>query len=211
MTSTQPDWYQRVFAWLMAHGTAGYEAAVCERKQGLFADLQGTVLEIGPGAGANFDYYPASVDWIGVEPNPYMHDYLRQRADEANLQIRIQPGRAERLDAEDSSVDAVVSTLVLCSVENLTGTLQEILRVLKPGGTFYFVEHVAAPPQTGLRRVQGWLKPAWRVIGDGCCLDRETGPAIEAAGFERVSYNHFRAPVPAIVSPQIIGRAIKSS
>lgn len=211
MTSSPPGWYQRLFAWLMAHGTAQYETAVSDRKQALFADLQGTVLEIGPGAGANFPYYPASVQWTGIEPNPYMHAYLRERADEANLQIHIQTGHAERLEAEDSSVDAVISTLVLCSVNNLDGVLQEILRVLKPGGTFYFLEHVAAPPQTFLRRVQGGLKPAWRVIGDGCCLDRDTGPAIEAAGFERVSYDRFRAPVPAIVSPQIIGRAIKSS
>ncbi len=205
-----PNWYQRLIAWLMAHGTAGYEASVSDRKRALFADLQGTILEIGPGAGANFGYYPSSVRWMGIEPNPFMQPYLKKRAEEANLQIQVLQGQAERLDVEDGSVDAVVSTLVLCSVENLEGVLREILRVLRPGGTFYFLEHVAAPPQTQLRRVQGWLQPAWHVIADGCCLDRETGPVIEAAGFEQVTYDRFRAPIPAIVSPQIIGRAIKS-
>lgn len=208
--TTRPGWYQYLFAWLMAHGTASYETAMSDRKQDLFADVQGTILEIGPGAGANFSYYPSSIQWIGVEPNPFMHSYLQQRAGQQGIQLQIQSGSAETLEAKDNSIDAVVSTLVLCSVANLEGTLQEILRVLKPGGTFYFVEHVAAPPQTLLRRIQGWLNPMWRIIGDGCCLHRETGAVIEAAGFEQVTYDRFRAPVPSIVSPQIIGRAIKS-
>lgn len=204
-------WYQRLFAWLMAHGTAHYEDAVSDRKADLFAGIQGKILEIGPGAGANFSYYPPTAQWTGIEPNPYMHRYLEARAIEQGLQIAIQPGTAERLSADDNSIDAVVSTLVLCSVGDLQGVLQEILRVLKPGGSFYFVEHVAAPPDTLLRQTQGWLNPAWRIIGDGCCLNRDTGQIIKAAGFGSVSYDEFRAPVPPIVSPQIIGRAIKSS
>ncbi|MEO0409467.1 MAG: methyltransferase domain-containing protein [Cyanobacteria bacterium P01_A01_bin.135] len=209
--ASAPDWYQRLFAWLMAHGTTSYETAVSERKAALFEGIHGKILEIGPGAGANFTYYPQSVQWTGVEPNSYMHPYLEERAADRGLQIQIQQDNAEQLAADDGTVDAVVSTLVLCSVANLEGVLQEILRVLKPGGSFYFVEHVAAPPHTLLRQTQGWLNPAWQIIGDGCCLTRETGQMIKAAGFTQVSYDDFRAPVPPIVSPQIIGRAIKSS
>lgn len=143
-------------------------------------------------------------------PNPFMHSYLRQEADRLGFQtIDLRIGTAERLDVEDSSMDAVVSTLVLCSVENLSAVLHEIQRVLKPGGRFFFLEHVAAPQGTRLRGIQNWIEPFWRVVGDGCHPNRETWVALENAGFERVDYEHFRADVPAIVSPQIIGMATK--
>ena len=216
-----PDWYQRLFAWLMAHATAKYEAEMSDRKRKLFADLHGNILEIGPGTGPNLRYYPRDVRWIGIEPNTCMYPYLQQEAERVRLDIDrergfrsesisnggvdVRNGTAEQLGVEDNSIDAVVSTLVLCSVENLSTVLQEILRVLKPGGQFYFLEHVAAPQKTQLRRVQNWIQPVWTVLGDGCYPNRETWLALENAGFERVDYQHFRADVPAIVSPQIEG------
>lgn len=207
---SSPDWYQRLFAWMMAHATVQYEAEVGDRKRALFQEIQGTILEIGPGTGPNLAYYPRNSHWIGIEPNPYMDPYLQQEAARLGLNIDIRRGTAEHLAGIcDHSVDAVVSTLVLCSVENLAKTLQEVLRVLKPGGRFFFLEHVAAPPNTWLRRLQHWIRPLWKVLGDGCHPDRETWVALEQAGFERVEYQHFRAPVPAIVSPQIIGVAHK--
>lgn len=207
---SSPDWYQRLFAWTMAHATVQYEAEVGDRKRALFQEIQGTILEIGPGTGPNLAYYPRDSHWIGIEPNPYMDPYLQQEAARLGLDIDIRRGTAEHLAGiSDRAVDAVVSTLVLCSVEDLDKTLQEVLRVLKPGGRFLFLEHVAAPPHTWLRRLQRWIRPLWKVLGDGCHPDRETWVALEKAGFERVEYQHFRAPVPAIVSPQIIGVAYK--
>jgi ubiquinone/menaquinone biosynthesis C-methylase UbiE len=205
-----PGWYQRLFAWLMAHGNAKYEADMAERKQAMFADLHGSVLEIGPGTGPNLTPYPRDIHWIGIEPNPYMHSYLRKEADRLGFQnIDLRTGTAEHLEVKDSSMDAVVSTLVLCSVENLPAVLQEVKRVLKPEGKFFFLEHVAAPQGTRLRKIQNWIEPLWKVLGDGCHPNRETWIALENAGFERVDYEQFRADLPAIVSPQIIGVAIK--
>lgn len=208
-----PGWYQRLFAWALANGNAQYEAAIADRKRSLFADLQGSVLEIGPGTGTNFPYYPTDIHWIGIEPNPFMHTYLEQEAEKLGLEnIDLRSGKAERLEAEDSSVDAVVSTLVMCSVSHLSGTLQEILRVLKPGGQFMFIEHVAAPSGTWLRQVQHAVRPIWSVLGDGCHPDRETWKAIENAGFETVNYQHFSGPIPIpIVKPHIIGVATKAN
>jgi hypothetical protein len=80
--------------------------------------------------------------------------------------------------------------------------------VLKPGGTFVFLEHVAAPPGTRLRRIQGAIRPLWKVIGEGCHPDRDTGPAIQRAGFSKVSYENFRLPL-GPVATQIAGTAIK--
>ena len=76
------------------------------------------------------------------------------------------------MDVADKTIDSVVSTLVLCSVPSLDTTLKEILRVLKPGGTFLFIEHIAAPPGTWLRKIQGVIRPVWKAIADGCNPDR---------------------------------------
>ncbi len=203
-------WYKRIFAWLMANGTAEYEKKISTRKQALFTDLHGTILEIGAGTGANAAYYPTDIHWIGVEPNPFMHSYLEKTADKLGLNIDIQTISAEQLEAQDNTIDTVVSTLVLCSVPNLDKTLQEVLRVLKPGGRFLFIEHVAAPKDTFLRQVQNTVKPVWNIIGDGCNPNRETGLAIKNAGFASVDYQDFQAPVP-IVTPHIIGVATKAS
>ncbi len=207
---SSPGWYKSVFAWMMAHLSAEYEQAVGDRKHSLFATIHGNVLEIGPGTGPNLPYYPKDIHWIGIEPNPYMHPYLQEEAEKLGLNIDIRAGTAERIDAEDNSIDAVVSTLVLCSVPNLSATLQEIIRILKPSGRFVFIEHVAAPKGTFLRRIQSGIKPIWKVIADGCNPDRETWIALENAGFESVNYQHFEAPFP-IVSPHIMGIATKKA
>ena len=199
---------KRVHAWLLARCGARYERLVAERKRALFANLSGDILEIGPGAGPNLVYYPSGCRWIGVEPNPFMHPYLRQAAVRAGVAIDIRTIAAERLPAENQSMDAVVSTLVLCSVRDLEMVLREIRRVLKPGGRFVFLEHVAAPAGTRLRRVQRLICPVWKRVADGCHPDRETGLAIERAGFADVRYEQFRLPL-GPVSTQIAGYALK--
>lgn len=199
---------KRLFAWMLAHGMGRYELAMGERKRALLAPLRGRVVEIGPGAGANLRSFSPDVAWIGIEPNPWLHPYLREEAARLGRSIDVRSGRAEALDLPDASVDAVVSTLVLCSVSDPAGVLQEVLRVLKPGGRFVFLEHVAAPRGSGLRCLQRVLRPGWRVIADGCRPDRETWTAIEQAGFRRVDLEHFRGPIP-VIRPHIAGFAEK--
>ncbi|PSN12340.1 hypothetical protein C7271_23625, partial [filamentous cyanobacterium CCP5] len=113
---------------------------------------------------------------------------------EFSLELRI--GTAEQLPVETASVDAVISTLVLCSVADVAATLQEVLRVLKSGGRFYFIEHVAAPEHTRLRTAQNWLSPVSQALGDGCRPNRETWTLLEQAGFDRVNYDRLQAPMP---------------
>ncbi|MDJ0797738.1 MAG: class I SAM-dependent methyltransferase [Calothrix sp. MO_167.B12] len=200
---------QYIFAWMMAQFTNEYNQLLEQRKRSLFAHLQGNILEIGPGTGANFPYFPEGIHWVGIEPNPYMHPFLNQSAAATGLQhINLYLGTSESMDIEDNSMDFVISTLVLCSVPNLSATLEEILRVLKPGGTFLFLEHVAAPQGSLLRKIQRVIRPLWKAVADGCNPDRETWLALENAGFARVNYQHFRIRYP-IVSPHIIGMATK--
>jgi ubiquinone/menaquinone biosynthesis C-methylase UbiE len=194
----------------MATATQDYEHKMAERKQKLFADLKGEVLELGPGAGSNLCYFQHQVHWLGLEPNPYMHPYLRQNADAVGLDIEVQTTTLEEANIPDNYMDAVLCTLVLCSVPNLEVTLKNILRVLKPGGRFLFIEHVIAPSSSLLRQMQTGLCPLWQVIGDGCHLDRDTGKAVAATGFAAVDYEAFDAPVPIpLVKPHIIGVAVK--
>jgi SAM-dependent methyltransferase len=204
---------QRIFAWMLARSGAD-EADSARRKQSLIGSLRGSILEIGPGAGPNLRYYPVGVNWLGVEPNPFMLPYLQQaiRATGSPVEhYHIDPGDAAgvRLPAEDASIDAVVSTYVLCSVPIPADTLQEVLRVLKPGGKFVFIEHVAAPQASRLRGVQNFIQPMWTVIGDGCHPNRETWESISRAGFDRVDLEHYRIPGGGPVAPHIAGFALK--
>lgn len=204
----RPEWYQRLFVWLLAKGSGPYQRAVADHKQRLFADVCGQVLEIGPGTGVNLVYYPPGIRWIGIEPNPYMHVYLKEEARRLGLSVDVRLGIAEQLEVDDQSVDVVISTLVLCSVPDVARVLREVLRVLRPGGRFLFMEHVAAPRGTPTRRRQEWIRPLWKVVGDGCRPDRETWVELENAGFDCVRIEHFRVPFP-IIGPHIMGQAVK--
>jgi SAM-dependent methyltransferase len=208
VASARASILQRYFAWLMAQVSGRYNRELGPLKRSLFADLEGTVLEIGPGTGPNLSFLPTGVRWIGVEPNPGMHARLRSEADRLGLAVELRSDDAHAIDLPDGSVDAVVSTLVLCSVESLEATLDEIRRVLRPGGRFVFLEHVAAPTGSWLRRTQSLVCPVWRALNDNCHPDRETGPAIERAGFVDLRYDSLEGPLPIpIIKPHIVGTA----
>jgi ubiquinone/menaquinone biosynthesis C-methylase UbiE len=199
---------QRFFAWLYGEGLGGSGGITDEYKRKLLSGLEGRVLEIGAGTGDNFPFYPAEIEWVGVEPNAYMHPHLLKNAREHHVQGELRTGVAEQLDFPDASMDAVVCTFVLCSVTDQDRALAEIARVLRPGGRFVFIEHVAAPRGSRQRIAQRLTKPLWRLLSDGCHPDRETWAAIESAPFARVEIEHFHDPVP-IVSPHIAGYAVK--
>src|SRR5438132_9496754 len=114
MTDEQrTGWYYRLHAWALAGGSATYENAVAERKRRLFGDLRGNVLELGPGGGVNFSFYPKDIHWIGIEPNPYNHPNIKKAAERAGINgLEFRRLEGNRLEAADNSIDAVVSTLV---------------------------------------------------------------------------------------------------
>ncbi len=148
----------------------------------LIGTLRGTVLEVGAGRGANFDALDSSVRWIGLEPNERRRRDLRRNALAAKQRELPLAASCEEIPLGDDSVDAVLGTFVLCSVCDLDRSLAEIMRVLRPGGSFVFCEHVAAPPGTGKRWLQGVITPITVRIDHGCHWDRPTAAAISAAG-----------------------------
>ena len=203
--------------WMMAKAYAGvqekYEPHAAARKRELLGDLTGTVLEIGPGTGVNFRYLPDGIRWIGIEPNPHMHAALREAAAGRGIGAEFRTVTTEGMVVDNDSVDVVLSTLVLCSVPDPARVVQDILRILKPGGRFVFLEHVAAPPRTWLRRAQRLAKPFWWYFADGCRPDRDLGSVIRDTGFADVTIEEYRMPpeaVPAVVGPHVAGVAIKT-
>jgi ubiquinone/menaquinone biosynthesis C-methylase UbiE len=162
-----------------------------ELKQRLFGTLPTRVIEIGAGAGANFRYYQRGTSVLAAEPNVHMHDALRRRARQWNLDLRIDRGGAETLDVPDGSVEAVVSSLVLCTVHDPERVVREVRRVLAPGGRFICIEHVAAPPSTFIGRLQRLVFRPWRWFFEGCHTHRDTAGLLEGAGFSHVEIQPF--------------------
>ncbi|KAK3155259.1 hypothetical protein QOZ80_2BG0200900 [Eleusine coracana subsp. coracana] len=214
---SRPDWYEEFYATALDKGMKSYEAEIAGYKAKLFSQLTATrknILELGVGTGPNFKYY-ANGDWVnvvGVDPNRHMEDYARAAAVSAGLppsNFMFKRGVAEALPAEDNSMDVVIGTLVLCSVSNTDMALREINRVLKPGGLYLFIEHVAAPDGAILRFVQGALDPLQQFVADGCHLTRKTGENIRDVGFSSLSLDSVRLSNAYIISPHVYGVACK--
>lgn len=149
-------------------------------KTQLVGRLSGRVLELGAGRGSNFALLGPDVAWVGIEPAGKRR---RQLAREGH---QVLAATAEALPLGDGSVDAVLATIVLCSVRDQDTALAEAARVLRPGGRFVFFEHVAAPPGTWFRRWQQASAPVNRVIDHGCDPARETWRALERAPFREL-------------------------
>ena len=181
--------FDRLFAASYDHLIARIEdAGLRERRRALVRDLEGDVLEIGPGTGLNVPHYRRARRVVLVERSPHMSARLRARVAAAAVPVELLEGSAEHLPFPDASFDAVVSTLVLCSVDSPQRTLAEVRRVLKPEGRFVVVEHVRGDGARGI--AQDALASAHRLLGAGCTPNRRTADTIRAAGF-RLEEEHF--------------------
>jgi len=162
-------------------------------KRAAFDDIEpGRILEIGAGTGANFDYLPAGSQLFALEPNEAMHQRLHRRASEQGVALELLAAPGESIPLDDGSVDTVICSLVLCTVNDPAAVLAEIRRVLRPGGTFRFVEHIAAGPVSPRRWLQRVINRPWAWIFEGCQLCRHTDRAIEAAGFTSLDLHRRR-------------------
>ncbi len=177
-------------------------------KAELIGSLSGTVVEIGPGTGVNLRYYSPDVRLIAIEPNSNLHDPLRDAAARYDLDVEIRTRQAEHIDLDDGSVDAVVGTLVLCGVDDPARVVSEIHRILRPAGTYAFLEHVAAPQGTMLRRVQELLFRPQRWLANGCETNRDTALVIDRAGFAAVNHHTVDPGASALfIRPHLVGTA----
>jgi ubiquinone/menaquinone biosynthesis C-methylase UbiE len=159
-------------------------------RRGLVGQAKGRVIEIGAGTGLNLEHYSWGVsDLVLTEPDAHMAAKLRQRAEALPLDTSVLTAPAERLPLDDASADTVVSTLVLCTVKDPSLALAEIARVLRPGGTFLFAEHVRSiSPRVA--RWQDRLNTPWSWYAYGCQCNRDTISAIRAAPFQISDIRH---------------------
>jgi SAM-dependent methyltransferase len=172
--------------------------------------LDGELAEIGAGNGPTFRHLRPGTVVHAIEPNPYFHKRLAAEARRRGVDLVLHPVSAERIDLPDGSVDAVVSSLVLCTVEDPAAVLAEVRRILRPGGRFVFLEHVAARPGTAVRRVQRAVARPWRWLFEGCHTGRDTLQTIRAAGFTSVDVRDIRmATVFVPIRDQIAGTATR--
>ncbi|XP_003216972.1 N6-adenosine-methyltransferase TMT1A isoform X2 [Anolis carolinensis] len=212
---------KKVFPYVMNKLARSYNVKLHKEKQQLFSNLkdfagssgQLSLLEIGSGTGANFQFYPSGCRVTCTDPNPNFKDFLaKSMAENQHLQFEnfvVAPAEDLRL-VSDGSVDVVVCTLVLCSVSNVTTVLKEVLRILKPGGAFFFMEHVASPRSSWKYFWQQVFDPTWKYLADGCSLTRETWKDLDKANFSEVKLQHINAPLNwTLVRPHIFGYAVK--
>ncbi len=163
-----------------------FHAKYRELKREHFGGLPRTIVEIGAGAGANLRYLDRGSHVVAIEPNVHMHGALREAARRRGVTVDVRSATAERLPLGDASVDAVISSLVLCTVADPARALAEIRRVLRPGGRFWCIEHVAAPPGTAVAALQRALARPWRWLFEGCETQRDVEGLLRGAGFSRV-------------------------
>ena len=153
------------------------EPAVVEAERAYLArDLSGRVLELGCGTG---DMFPFVVDaaaddleYHAIEPDPHMRKRAANAARETGLAVDLRDARAESLPYPDESFDIVLAGVVFCTIQDPDAALEEVVRVLKPGGEFRFLEHVHADGWRGTG--QELLDPLWKRGAGGCHLTRET-------------------------------------
>jgi ubiquinone/menaquinone biosynthesis C-methylase UbiE len=191
--------YDRQIAKVDEHGLRAIRAE-------MIAAAHGDVLEIGAGTGANLALYNGVESLTVTEPEPPMLRRLEQRAKEVAPRAMVMRAPAEDLPFNDDSFDTVVSTLVLCGVDDQPRALRELRRVLRPGGQFIFVEHVRSDDEK-LAHWQDRLNFVNQLVA--CCdCNRPTLRSITQAGFEVTMLRHTEMPkVPPFVRPMIVGSA----
>jgi len=183
-----------------------------EWRKALLQHASGRVLEIGGGTGVNLQYYPNNLERVIItEPDSGMKKQLDQKFKTlGKSEFETVNAKAEALPFDNASFDTLVSTLVLCTVDDPAKSLQEISRVLKPGGKLIFIEHVHAHDNPGRARWQQRIEPIWKHLAGGCHLTRDTLSEIENVGLKVDNLTHQSLrKAPAFIRPSIRGIAQK--
>ena len=171
--------------------------------------LHGRVVEVGFGSGLNIPFYPAEIDSVAaVEPADTGWQLAGKRLAGSAVTVERAGLDGQSLPLPDASCDAALSTFTLCTIPDAGAALAEIRRVLKPGGTFHFLEHGLAPDEK-VRRWQHRLEPMQKRIFGGCHLTRPIADLVTGAGFEITGIDVFyEKAAPKFVAAYSLGTAV---
>ncbi|MBT2544324.1 class I SAM-dependent methyltransferase [Streptomyces sp. ISL-44] len=155
--------------------------------------LRGEVVEIGFGTGHNVPFYPPAVTGVAaIEPSDLGWRLAADRVRAARVPVRRAGLDGQSLPFADDTFDTALSTWTLCTIPDADAALREVRRVLKPGGTFHFLEHGLAPEgDEGVRRWQRRLEPVHKRLFGGCHLTRQAVDMLTAAGFRVTALDVF--------------------
>ena len=186
----------------------GERAGMAQRRSALLSQATGRVLELGAGTGLNLPHYSDNLEELVLtEPSPPMVGRLERRAKKAGTPSSVVVADAERLPFKADSFDTVVSTLVLCTVDDPQQAINEIARVLRPGGKLLFLEHVRSDSRR-LARWQDRLHRPWHAFAAGCNANRPTVDMLRESSLRVEDVEHDRWKwMPALVRPLAIGIA----
>jgi ubiquinone/menaquinone biosynthesis C-methylase UbiE len=166
----------------------------------------GTVLEVGMGSGINLQFYNATkVNLVyGLEPSEGMRRKAQNNLAASPVSVTWLDLPGEKIPLAGNSVDTVLLTFTLCTIPGWHAALQQMKRVLKPGGELLFVEHGESPDAT-TRKWQHRITPGWKLFAGGCHLNRDIAAMIQDAGFEITELNNLYIPG----APKIAGYIYK--
>jgi ubiquinone/menaquinone biosynthesis C-methylase UbiE len=168
--------------------------AMADQRRHTLSDVSGDVLEIGFGTGLNLPHYPTSLQALtAIDANPGMNGLAQKRIEAASIQVRHEVLDGQHLPMEDGSFDSVVSTWTLCSIPDVDRALDEVYRVLRPDGRFYFIEH-GLSPDPDVQKWQRRIEPLNKVLACGCHLTRDFRQIIGARRFRFVELDNFYQP-----------------
>ncbi len=181
------------------------------RAHDVFAGLHGRVLEVGAGEGENLDAFANDVTWTGIEPDEESRRLLNIEARRYGFVEQVLDARCEDLPLPSESFDAVIATLVFCSVTDVEASLAEVMRVLKPGGTLACVEHVQAAKGSARRLIQNAATPISTRWDGNCHWNRDPVSAARAAGFVDEQFERFELAtgVPFLPAPCVVYVGVK--
>lgn len=187
--------YKRLFAGIYDPFVSSLEKEIYKYRKEILADVKGKVLEVGAGTGINFQFYNNDVQLIALEPSPFM----RKRAElkiPAGLQVQFLINKVNDKEVEetikDKSLDFIVSTLVLCSIDDPRESLHKFYRWLKDDGKLIVLEHIHSENAVN-KKIQDVVNPVWKKLADGCNLNRNTDILIKDSGFEVEKEHYFKS------------------
>lgn len=207
INAAKPEgWYSSIFSRIYDPFMDEFEQKVLQKKRrALLGDLSGNVLEVGCGTGANFTAYSADTKVLAIEPSASMLMRAEQKLLDEPLAAEIgllHAGIGDEIVWEhtpDGGFDAIVFTLVLCTIPEPLLALQECIAHLKPGGKLIALEHIAASNPLGLG-VQKLLNPIWQHAAEGCQLDRHTDQLLRSTGLSLLREEYFTKGLPFYMS-----------